>query len=228
MAVQKNVIANQVFIGCPWKTIKPKYEKQIESLKKKYPLSFILIGNESAHTAEDLLAFIKTRLEKSSGAIFDVTAGNPNVSLEFGYAEGRNVPSTLHLGTHGKTKSRTSTIISDLAGKRRREYKNETSLSRLMADFSKNHPYTLKFEKGMKALMKPYTKGEKKSIRALCLKIVHFLDGEESVRRDNLLLEISAMNPLYSEDIVDEWIRNLHAKKLIRVSKGRYANVEIA
>jgi len=32
-----DVVPNQVFIGCSWKTARPKYERIIDDLKKKYP-----------------------------------------------------------------------------------------------------------------------------------------------------------------------------------------------
>lgn len=222
----KQIVPNQVFIGCPWKTVRKKYVAITDSLKKKFPTHFVIIGSEVSNSAEDLLNFIKSKLETSSGTIFDVTGGNPNVSLEFGFAEGRNMQSALYMSTHGKSAGRASTIISDLAGKRRKEYKNENSLHRLMTDFCKAHPYTIKFEKALRALMKDMTKGEKKSYRAASLKIIHYFDGKDVVRRDDLLQDIAAMN--YSEDDVDSWIKKLHAKKLIKVSKGRYSEVSIA
>jgi len=168
-SLSKEVISNQVFIGCPWRIVRKKYLDVTENLKKKFPLHFVIVGSEVAHTAEDLLNFIKSKMETSSGAIFDVPGGNPNVSLEFGYAEGRNIESALYISTHGKatSKSTGSTIISDLAGKRRKEYKNEKSLTRLMTEFSKNHPYTIKFEKEMKGLMKRLNRGQKRSYRTL-------------------------------------------------------------
>jgi hypothetical protein len=175
------------------------------------------------------LNYIKTTLETSSGAIFDVTGGNPNVSLEFGFAEGRNIESALYMSTHGKSSVKsTSSIISDLAGKRRKEYKNETSLSRLMNEFSKIHPYTIKFEKAMRVLMKNFDKGTKKSYRALSLKVIHHFDGKNILRRDDLLHAVTAMSDKYTDDVVDEWLRKLHAQKLIKVTKGRYSEVIIA
>jgi hypothetical protein len=124
--ISNDIIPNQVFIGCPWRTVRKKYIEIAEEMKKKFPLHFVIVGSEAAHTADDLLNYIKSKLENSSGAIFDVTGGNPNVSLEFGFAEGRNIESTLYLSTHGKTSPKSaSSIISDSAGRRRKEYKNE-------------------------------------------------------------------------------------------------------
>jgi len=125
-AVIKDIFPNQIFIGCPWKTVRRKYLGISESLKKKFPVYFVIIGSEVGNSAEDLLNYIKSKLESSSGAIFDVTGGNPNVSLEFGFAEGRNIQSALYMSTHGKSGGKGSTIISDLAGKRRKEYKTKS------------------------------------------------------------------------------------------------------
>jgi hypothetical protein len=87
--LSKDVIPNQVFIGCPWKTVRKKYVDLREQLKKRFPVHFVIVGSEVGHSAEDLLNFIKSRLETSSSAIFDVSGGNPNVSLEFGRTQHR-------------------------------------------------------------------------------------------------------------------------------------------
>jgi hypothetical protein len=226
--LSKDVVPNQVFIGCPWKTVRKKYVDLREEIKKKYPVHFVIVGSEVGHSAEDLLNYIKSRLETSSGAIFDVSGGNPNVSLEFGYAEGRNIESALYISTHGKSGRSTSSIISDLAGKRRKEYKNENSLARLVSEYCKNHPYTIKFEKSMKTLMSGFQKGEKKTYRAASLKIIHYFDDKETVRRDDLLHAVTAMNINYTEDLVNDWLKKLHSQKLIKVTKGRYSDVVIA
>jgi uncharacterized protein YjaZ len=198
--LSKDVVPNQVFIGCPWKTVRKKYVDLREEIKKRFPIHFVIVGSEVGHSAEDLLNYIKSRLETSSSAIFDVSGGNPNVSLEFGYAEGLNIESALYISTHGKSGRSSSSIISDLAGKRRKEYKNENSLTRLVSEFCKNHPYTIKFEKAMKVLMKRLSKGEKKSYRALSLKIIHYFDDKEIVRRDDLLHAVTATQETAKKD----------------------------
>lgn len=35
------------------------------------------------------------------------------------------------------------------------------------------------------------------------------------------------MNSNYTEDIVDDWLKKLHAQKLIKVTVGRYSDVVI-
>jgi hypothetical protein len=118
------VIPNQVFIGCPWKTIRAKYEQVIGKLQKSYPLSYTVVGRKQQQDAEDLLAVIKDKLLTSSYAIFDATGGNANVSLEYGLAEAEDIPRLLYLCTHGAARRSTKDqpIISDLAGKRRMQY----------------------------------------------------------------------------------------------------------
>ena len=79
----------------------------------------------------------------------------------------------------------------------------------------------------MKVMMQNFDKGEKKSYRALALKVIHYFDGKEVVRRDDLLHGVTALNPIYTEDMVDDCIKKLHAQKLIKVTKGRYSDVII-
>jgi len=115
---------NQVFLGLPWKTVRPKYEKLIGELRKSFPLSFVIVGREDNQDAEDLLEVIKKRLLTSSYAIFDATGGNANVSLEFGFADANDVPPALYLSSHKASKpaSKESPIIADLAGKKQNRY----------------------------------------------------------------------------------------------------------
>ena len=118
-AAQYAAVPNQVFLGIPWKTIRPKYDGIVEKLKKTFPISFVIVGRDQNQDAEDLLEVIKKRLQTSSYAIFDGTGGNANVSLEFGFAEANDIPRALYLSVHGAAKKATkeSPIIADLAGK---------------------------------------------------------------------------------------------------------------
>ena len=125
--LNKEVVPNQVFIGCPWRIVRKKYLDISEELKKKFPIHFVIIGSEAAHTAADLLNYIKTKLETSSTALFDVSGGNPNVSLEFGFAEGRNIESSLYISTRGDSSTKSvSSIISDLAENDERNTRTKT------------------------------------------------------------------------------------------------------
>ncbi len=69
-----DVIANQVFVGVPWRTVRPRYETIIGSLRTKSPLSFVIIGRDGQQDAEDLFEVIKERIGSSSYCLFDVTS----------------------------------------------------------------------------------------------------------------------------------------------------------
>ena len=229
MTKLRATVSNQVFIGCPWKTVRPKYEKISDALNKKFPVSFAIIGREREHRAEELLGIIKSTLEKSSKAIFDATNSNANVSLEFGYAEAKDIDSAIYFCTHGRTgaKGAATAIISDLAGMRRKDYKNEIGLHRLLSEFCQNHPYTTRFEKLMRSKKSGTNRHKKKKFRALALKIIHFIDNKNQVRRDDIIDAITA-NDRYKYAEVDECIKRLHSHSLIIVSQGRYSDVRIA
>jgi hypothetical protein len=227
---KRAVIPNQVFIGCPWKTIRPKYDRLIDRLNKRFPLSFILVGREEDQSAEDLLTVIKTKLLGSSYAIFDVTAGNANVSLEFGIADTSEIGAALYLNVHGANKktSADSAIISDLAGKRRKHYKNEAGLENLLTSFSKSPPYTKRFEAALLRGLKSKTKGNKKRLRALALKRIHYVDDKEKVRRDDLVQEMQVIQPPYKESEIQDVLSILKDGEIIQVTPGRYSDILIS
>ena len=223
------VIPNQVFVGCPWKTVRPKYEKVIESLNKKYPLSFVIIGRDSSQDAEDLLETIKTKLMSSSYAVFNATAGNPNVSLEFGFAEANDIPRALYTSTHRAARRGDDqpAIISDLAGKRRNIYKTEKSLSQLLVALARKHNYTKQFEKALRESFASFSKGKKKRYRALSLKVIHGLDGSQKIRRVDLVQNLRALVQGYKESEIDEVIRILHSHGLLISEVGRYSSLRM-
>lgn len=53
-ASREKEIANQVFIGCPWKRERAKYERIIKRLGRKYSLSFVIVGRRDGQDAEEL------------------------------------------------------------------------------------------------------------------------------------------------------------------------------
>jgi hypothetical protein len=223
------IIPNQVFIGLPWKNVRRRFDHVIDRLEIRSPLSFVIVGRGDDQDAEDLLEVIKAKLENSSYAIFDATAGNANVSLEYGYAEAKNIPRVLYMSSHKAShKSKDPSIISDLAGKRRNHYSNEERLFSLMKDFSAHHPYTKRFEKTLAGDFRRKTRGAKKRFRALALKVVHALDGQSDARRDDLVQRLRADVVGYSQPEVHEMIKRLHKGGLIYVERGRYSRVSIA
>lgn len=225
-----DVIANQIFLAIPWKGTRSKYEHVADELRKSSPLSFIIVGRSDSQDAEYLFEVIKDRLNSSSYALFDATGGNANVSLEYGYAEAFDIPRVLYVSTHGRSKKSTSDtpIIADLAGKRRNQYKQEAGLFDLVHQFSKKHPYTIRFERFLSDTGRRHTKGDKKRNRALALKILYSLDGVPEMRRADIVQQLLADQSRYTVDEIDAMISKLHAAKLIRVQPGRYARVQVA
>ncbi|MFZ3376217.1 MAG: hypothetical protein WA183_11750 [Chthoniobacterales bacterium] len=222
-------IPNQVFVGLPWKNVRRKYENAIGWLRIRSPLSFAIVGRDSTQDARDLLELIKTKIDSSSYAIFDATGGNANVSLEYGYAEARDVKRALYLSARKtSTTLQDQPIISDLAGKTRQHYKNETTLRRLLSTFSTAHTYTKRFEKFLGSEFRRASKGKKKRGRALALKIIHACDKEQLVRRDDVVQELLADQNTYQRDEIDNMIRHLHRVGLIYIKRGRYSTIEIA
>lgn len=59
MAKSRQFIPNQVFVGLPWKTVRPKYERVIDRLSKKYPLHFTIVGRDDGQDAKALFEVIK-------------------------------------------------------------------------------------------------------------------------------------------------------------------------
>jgi hypothetical protein len=224
-----DIVPNQVFLGCPYKTVRAKYERAIDKLKRKFPLSFVIVGRGDGQESEDLLQLIKDRLFSSSHAIFDATAGNANVSLEFGLVEASDMPRTLYLSSHAAAKraSKDSAIISDLAGKRRNQYTQEPKLVALLKEFCKEHNYTKRLETFLYREFRSARKGQKKRSRALALKVIHYLDGKPSVRRADLVQSLLADQSDYGQNEVDAMISHLNKAGLLRSERGRYSALSI-
>lgn len=222
-------IPNQVFIGCPWLKLRPKYEGIIAKLKKKFPLSFVIVGRDDDQDAAELLTIIKGKLEASSRAIFDATGGNANVSLEYGFAEAKEIPRSIYMyvrAADSRKRSGDRPIISDLAGKKQNHYKQVAGLLRLLTTMSRTHNYTVRFEKFLAKGSRRKSAGQKKHRRALALKVIHQLDGKEKVRREDLVQAL--LGGGYRRAEVDVMIRSLHVAGLVASEQGRYSSVTIA
>lgn len=228
MAVaQRQFIPNQIFVGLPWK-LATRYEKIIRELNKKFPIHFTIIGRNDAQDAEDLFEVIKNRIDSSSYAIFDATNGNANVSLEYGYAEGREIERAIYLSTHKATQKSAlqGPIISDLTGMRRVQYKTEKALSEALSKLCREHPYTSRFEKALKVAQKNKKKGEKKSIRTLALKMIRPLDGRAKIRRAEFVQNLQASG--YKESTIEYVFKVLQKHQILTCTSGRFADVFIA
>src|SRR3990172_5241840 len=215
--LSQDAIPNQVFIGAASHTVRPKYEKAIAILRKKRPLSFAIVGREENQEAEDLLQLIKDTILASSFAIFDATYGNPNVSLEYGFAEAHDVQRALYLSTHAAAqKSKDPAIIADLAGKKRNHYAQEKGLLELLSKFAAGHPYTLRFERFLSSKYKKASKGKKHRARTLALKVIHSLDARPEPRRFDIVQALLADSSDYDKEEVDAMMLRLHQAGLIQ------------
>ena len=141
-----------VFVGCPWRTIRPKYEKIFnkKTFRRRFPLAFTIVGRDGNQRAEDLFAEIKRQIDICSVAIFDVSGGNANVALEFGYAQGLEVQCYVFVNEHkqfARERGPSAALVSDLNGVRRNPYKNELTLERLLRQFADQHDYTQRVAK---------------------------------------------------------------------------------
>ena len=227
--VRPDVIANRVFVGCPWYRVRAKYEGTIAELNKRYPLSFVIVGRMGDQEARDLLQVIKDTILSSSVAVFDATGGNPNVSLEYGFAEAWDVPKALYVSSHAaSTKaSKDAPIIADLAGKTRNQYTTESALQKRLAEMATKHPYSRKFERFLQDSFGQASKGQKKRARALALKIIHALDERGSRRRADIVQDLLADQVRYKKDEIDSMIQRLHRAELVESTQGRYSTVTI-
>ena len=228
MAKNRAFIANQVFVGLPWKNVRPKYDKIISKLEKKYPLHFTIVGRDDGQDAADLFEIIKQRIASSSYAVFDATGGYANVSLEYGYAEGIDVPRSIFLSAHKATQGHSSVgpIISDLTGKRRVQYKTEKTLSAELHKLCREHDYTKRFERALTKAVKGQSKGVKKSCRALAIKMVRALDGKPLLRRAEFIQHLQAQN--YDEDQIETFLKKLHTSGILKCTVGKFSDVFIA
>jgi predicted transcriptional regulator len=86
----------------------------------------------------------------------------------------------------------------------------------------------VRFEKFLSQETRLLNRGAKKRLRALTLKIVHVLDGQAEVRRDDVVERLRADVSGYSETEIDSTIKRLHRKGLLYVERGRYSRVYVA
>ncbi len=224
----RSYIANQIFVGLPWKNVRPRYERIISKLETKYPVYFTIVGRNDGQDAVGLFEVIKQRIESSSSAIFDATGGNANVSLEYGYAEGKEIPRSIFLSVHAASSNKKEhPIISDLSGHRRVQYKTEGTLAKELHKLCQSHDYTKRFELALKEADRSLKKkGLKKRARSLGLKLIRQLDGVPKVRRAEITQAMQAQK--YSENEIDWILKRFHEGGILHCSQGRYSDVTVA
>src|SRR5713226_5574221 len=130
----------QVFIGCPFlSAIRRTYDKLKADLEKETPLHVVLADTTAVTSTDYLLEHITGLIRESGACVFDVTGGNPNVSLEIGVAHALPADFLLALYTRRPRSQRDAEqtlqregevkpIISDLQGRNRIEYKTYRAL----------------------------------------------------------------------------------------------------
>lgn len=225
---KRDFIPNQVFVGLPWKNVRPKYDRIIQRLERTYPVHFTIVGKNDGQDAQDLFEIIKKRIASSSYAIFDATGGNANVSLEYGYAEGIEVPKSIFLSAH-KSSQRgpsSSPIISDLHGQRRVQYKTEKSLSLELHKLCREHPYTKRFEKSLTRILKNKRGGAKRKGRTFALRVIRALDERSNLRRAELVQALQVHG--YKNTEIEDMLKKLNSAGVVKSTVGRHANAYVA
>lgn len=212
-------LPHQVFIGCPFsKDIRNNYDKLKKQVESTTPLSLVLADTVGVSSSDYLLTHITTLIRDSSACIFDATGSNPNVALEIGIAHTVPVNFIITLKTR-KTSSRRSTvaeekhakearsIISDLQGKNRIEYKLYDALqTQLIERFLNNLPY-----------MKRWRAFERANRKLAPLLLPVFQDIRESGRTTKSRLEQQLAGTGFG---AYNALNSLRSAKLVRVLQG--------
>jgi hypothetical protein len=130
---------HQIFVGCPFSTaIRKPFDRLKRELEAETPLSVVLADTVGVSSSDYLLEHITELITDSAGCVFDATGANPNVSLEVGIAHTVPVdfiltfktrkPRTRRDAAEKPRAAEVKSIISDLQGKNRVEYKTFESL----------------------------------------------------------------------------------------------------
>jgi len=180
----------QVFIGCPFaKEVRKSYDKLKKDLEASTPLSIVLADTIGVTSSDYLLEHITELITDSAGCVFDATGANPNVSLEVGIAHTVPTDFILTLKTRKPRTGSTTTaevrsIISDLQGKPRVEYKTYNTLRDDVEDrFLSTLPYMLRWKqfkadnKGMVPYVLKFFSDVRSSGRSVRPRLVAILEG---------------------------------------------------
>ena len=224
MPVDEAVIENQFFIGVPWKDIRPKFENAISALREEYPVHCLIFGRNTGQDADDLWHSIQREIRATAATVFDVSGSNPNVALEFGYAEALGKQRVL---TRYERKTRKkqpasphqSSIISDLAGKIRVPYKNVNALkAALRKEFDRN-PYAVRF----KAFVAQNRLGKRQ--QKVAIAAVHELSGGKRVRKPTLVLNLKTAFPNVTTVDIPALLDHMADAQLLVIKRGPHGGV---
>ncbi len=200
---------HQVFVGCPFlKAIRKNYDRLKADLEKETPLHIVLADTAAITSTDYLLEHITTLIRESAGCIFDVTGGNPNVSLEVGVAHALPADFLLALYTRKPRTQRNAQealeregevrpIISDLQGRNRIEYKTYKTLKeQATSRYLERLPYVRRwrdFRKRNRSLVKSALEvfsEIRTSGRTVRPRVIALLDGT-GIQADTLLKALS-------------------------------------
>ncbi len=202
---------HQIFVGCPFlPSIRKNYDRLKVEIEKVTPLHVVLADTMAISATDYLLEHITSLIRDSAGCVFDVSGGNPNVSLEVGIAHALPADFMLTFYTR-KPRTQKGTqqnlvtggevrpIISDLQGRNRVEYKAYPALKdQLMTRYLVKLPYMKRwteFEKRYSSFVKPALRVFDElriSGRTLRTRVVAVLDGT-GIRADELLKALSSV-----------------------------------
>lgn len=194
--------------GVRWMSILPAIRKNYDKLKaeleKETPLHIVLADTAAISSTDYLLEHITDLIRESAGCIFDVTGGNPNVSLEVGVAHALPADFLLALYTRKPRSQRDAEqalarggevrpIISDLQGRNRIEYKTYKVLKeQVVSRYLERLPYMRRwadFKKGNRSFLEPTLEvfsEIRTSGRTLRPRVIAILDGT-GIQADALL-----------------------------------------
>lgn len=173
--------------------VRSVYDRLKREIEAETPLSIVLADTVGVSSSDYLLEHITELIRDSAACVFDATGANPNVSLEVGIAHTIPVDFILLLKTR---KPRTGTkksqprereirsIISDLQGKNRIEYKTYDALkSQLEQRYLSRLPYMKRWKQfqTQNRSMAPYAlklfHDLRSSGRSTSARLTSFLDG---------------------------------------------------
>jgi hypothetical protein len=230
MAADESVVENQIFIGVPWKDVRKKFETAIGELQEQYPVQCVIFGRNTGQDADDLWQSIQKEIRASAATIFDVTGSNPNVALEFGYAEALGKRRVLTRYDRKPPKSQPGTpvqrpepssIMSDLAGKIRVPYKNVTSLKKALQKEFERNPFVVRFEN----LAKSEQWGKRD--RKVAVGIIHKLGGGKQMKKPDLILAVQTDFPAMTSVDVPGLVTELRGAKLLATKRGPKGGVRL-
>jgi hypothetical protein len=217
--------AYQIFIGCPFaKEIRTTYDRLKKEIEAETPLSLILADTVGVSSSDYLLESITALIGESAACIFDATGANANVSLEVGIAHTIPVEFILtmktrkptakaaarHAGTAGSREVRS--IISDLQGKNRIEYKQYDKLRhQLEQRFISNLPFMKRWHA---------FKAQNKAMAPHALSLFHDLRTSQRSQKSKFTAQLEGTG-FSATQVLDA----LTSHKLIVVKQGRNGGI---